>query len=219
MEKDLTLLHREGLTAAVDANAIDERLVVTPLLDRERQIGESSIDLRLGTEFRAFRRTQRPGLDPGFQPQAVVKATEEAIAIEIGEPLWLHPNQFILGATLEFLRVPSHLGAYVLGRSTWGRAGLLVATAIMVGPGFAGNLTLELVNHGESPIALYPGSRIAQLAVHSLPGATESPYGSTQDKYIGPTGPESPRFDGDQEEIERLRAVGKQLHDLDSGSA
>ncbi len=42
----------------------------------------------------------------------------------------------------------------------------------MVQPGFAGCLTLELVNHGESPIALYAGSRIAQLAVHTLSGDT-----------------------------------------------
>lgn len=31
-----------------------------------------------------------------------------------------------------------------------------VATAIMVQPGYHGALTLELVNEGETPIALYP---------------------------------------------------------------
>ena len=41
----------------------------------------------------------------------------------------------VLGATLEYLRFPRHLGGYVLGRSSWGRVGLLVATAIMVQPG------------------------------------------------------------------------------------
>ncbi len=53
--------------------------------------------------------------------------------------------------------------AFVVGRSTWGRLGLVVATAIGVHPLFAGTITLELRNLGETPLRLYPGERIAQL--------------------------------------------------------
>src|SRR5258708_30166625 len=58
--------------------------------------------------------------------------------------------------------------AYVLGRSTWVRLGLIVATAVGIHPNFAGTLTLELRNLGEAPLSLYPGQIIAQLFFHEV---------------------------------------------------
>jgi len=209
----VSVLHWEGLEEAVKRDDLSERLVVMPLLDFKRQIGPASVDLRLGTEFRVLRRTEESGLDPGDQPQAAVERMTTAVNIEIGDKLWLHPGQFVLGATLEFLQIPATLAAHVLGRSSWGRVGLLVATAIFVQPGFSGCLTLELVNHGESPIALYPGCRIAQLVVHTLPSATEHYYGRDDDKYIGPTGPQLSHLAKEAAEIAYLRDVGDRLID------
>ena len=45
---------------------------------------------------------------------------------------------------------------------------MIVATAVGVQPGFAGALTLELRNLGETPINLYPGEVIAQLFLHRV---------------------------------------------------
>jgi dCTP deaminase len=70
--------------------------------------------------------------------------------------------------TLEWLRIPKNLAAYVVGKSSWGRAGLIIATATGVHPGFKGCLTLELSNVGEIPIAVQPGIAICQLFVHHL---------------------------------------------------
>jgi dCTP deaminase len=207
----MTLLHWEALKEAIENKRPDQRLVFMPMLDFDRQVGPASVDLRLGTEFRVLRRTDGSGLDPGDQPQASVERMTTSVDVEVGDKLWLHPGQFVLGATLEFLRLPAHLGAYVVGRSSWGRVGLLVATAIFVQPGFSGCLTLELVNHGESPIALYPGSRIAQLAVHSLPSATDRYYGRDDDKYLGPTGPQVSHLAKESAEIEHIRQVGHRL--------
>lgn len=64
-----------------------------------------------------------------------------------------------------------------MGRSSWGREGLVIATATGVHPGYSGILTLELTNLGEIPLRLYPGIAIAQLFVHTVDasgnGATE----------------------------------------------
>lgn len=207
----MTLLHHEALDAAMRRAKVRDRLIVMPLLDREKQVGPASLDLRLGTEFLLLRRTERPCLDPGTQPQQTIDAMTTRVDVAIGDCLWLHPGQFVLGATLEFIQLPRDLGAYVVGRSTWGRDGLLVATAIFVQPGFAGCLTLELVNHGETPIALYPGSRIGQLAVHSLPSPTGHYYGRGDDKYVGPTGPQVSHLAKEALEVSRLRAAGAQL--------
>ena len=64
--------------------------------------------------------------------------------------------------------------AYVIGKSTWGRDGLIIATAIGVHPNFSGILTLEISNVGEIPIYLYPGLAIAQLFLASVELTAES---------------------------------------------
>lgn len=200
----MTLLGREALVAAVKDPDLDRRLVVMPLLDETTQLGPASIDVRLGTRFRILRRTANAGLDPAVAGHAELESGQLKVTVGFGEPFWLHPGQLALGSTLEFLRFPPNMGGYVIGRSSWGRAGLLVATAVMVQPGFSGSLTLELVNHGESPIALYAGARVAQLAVHDLSAPTSTPY---KGKYSGPTGPEVSRLDKEVGEVRRLERI------------
>ncbi len=205
----MTLLQHEALVTALTETDFDKRLVVTPLLEDD-QVGEASIDLRLGTEFLLLRRTLQAGVDvgdPGFQAQ--VDDLYEKIVTPIGEGLWLHPQQFALGATFEFVRLPPTLGAYVLGRSSWGRLGLLVATAVMVQPGFAGSLTLELVNEGDSPVLLYPGLTIAQLAVHSLHAQTA--FTKADPTYRAPTGPQAARLAKEQRALEKISKLGESL--------
>lgn len=206
----MTLLHHEALLGAMDETTdFAERLIVTPLLE-DGQVGEASVDLRLGTEFLLLRRTRQAGIDvrvPDFQAQ--VDDLYERIIVPLGEGLWLHPQQFALGATFEFIRVPPTLGAYVLSRSSWGRLGLLVATAVMVQPGFTGSLTLELVNAGDSPIRLYPGLTIAQLAVHSLPDATE--FVKDDPTYRAPTGPQPAKLAKEHAGLLKVQELGKLL--------
>jgi dCTP deaminase len=203
------LLHHEALLEALDETDFDKRLVVTPLLDEE-QVGEASIDLRLGTDFLLLRRTLQPGVDVADDNLAVqVDALYERLAVPIGESLWLHPQQLVLGGTFEFIRLPPTLGAYVVGRSSWGRLGLLVATAVMVQPGFAGSLTLELVNEGESPIRLYPGLTMAQLAVHSLP--SKSDYVKPDPNYRSPTRPQPAQLVKEQRQLEKIKRLGDAL--------
>lgn len=209
----MTLLEDRKLREAAFAENLDERLVIMPLLEPDKQIGPASIDVRLGTQFQYFERVGNAGVDPGKELEQFVEKSQRSVSVDFGAPLWLHPGQFVLGATLEFLRLPPNLGAYVVGRSSWGRLGLLVATAIMLQPGWGGNLTLELVNQGESPIALYAGSRIAQLAVHSLEGESENPY---RGKYMGPTGPWASRLGSERESIERLGTTAERLRGKDA---
>lgn len=208
----MTLLHKESLKTALEHPDLRQRLIVTPLLSSRRQLGPASIDLRLGTKFLFLRRVLDSGVDPGKKPQAAMEQSQERVRVPLGESLWLHPGQFVLGATLEFIRMPPDLGAYVLGRSSWGRVGLIVATAVMVQPGYTGTLTLELVNEGDSPICLYPGVRIAQLAVHSLPDATKHPYTRGKNtKYQSATGPEVSKLAREHGEVKKIKKLARRL--------
>ena len=85
------------------------------------------------------------------------------VFVPFGKQFVLHPDQFVLGSTLEYLGLPSDMQGSVEGRSSWGRLGLIIATATGVNPGYRGVVTLELRNIGEVPIQLWPGWGIAQI--------------------------------------------------------
>jgi dCTP deaminase len=146
-----------------------KRLVVSPLLDPTEQLkgNQAGVDVRLGRAF-SFVRPWSQGLAEGLLSDDRLEPVLDTAVLDYGEPLILHPHQFVLARTLEIVRVPDNLLAYVIGRSSWGRRGLIVATAVVVHPGFAGPITLELKNVGEVPIAIYPMDRIAQLTFHEL---------------------------------------------------
>lgn len=163
---------------ALGKKALIERLskdlVITPLLDREKQIGEASIDLRLGREFIIAKHTRISSLNP-IERTALEKTIplyQEKVKLNFGRPYILHPQEFVLASTLEFLALPHDLMAYVVGRSSWGRLGIIIATATMVDPLYRGVITLEVVNLGRIPIHLYPCSRIAQIVLHTVSGVT-----------------------------------------------
>jgi dCTP deaminase len=171
----------------------DDPLVVTPLLD-ERQVGEASIDVRLGHEFIVLKRSSLSHVDPTRSQdwESGVLRWQERVRISLFESFVLNPGELVLAATLEYVSVPNLLAAAVEGRSSWGRLGLVIATASTVGPGFKGCVTLELVNSGGIPLVVYPGMRIAQMVFHRL-GEPATYKG----KYTCPTGPQFTRVHRD----------------------
>ena len=102
----------------------------------------------------------------------------EEFFVRRGEPFLIHPGDLVLGATLEFLALPPDLMAFVEGRSSLGRMGLIVATATQVAPGFHGVIVLELANAGTVPLKVTPGMTIAQLVLQKLaePVAADKVY-------------------------------------------
>jgi dCTP deaminase len=186
---------------------LPQRLVITPLLDK-KQIGPSSVDLRLGTQFIQVRRHAELAIDP-FD-RATFGGREE-VTVPFGEQFVLHPLHFVLGSTLEYIRLPNDLAGQVLGRSSWGRLGLVVATAVVVQAGFAGCLTLELANMGSVPLLLRPGLRVAQLCVWRAVAPATKAHAAEAQLYDAPLGPESSRPGIEQDELERLKAIALML--------
>jgi dCTP deaminase len=92
------------------------------------------------------------------------------------KPYPLKPQQFILGRTLERVELPvdrgmPHLAARIEGKSSRARCGLMVHfTAPTVHPGWAGPLTLEMINLGPMTLLLRPGMHIAQLIIEEVRG-------------------------------------------------
>ena len=162
-------------------------LVITPLLDKEKQIGANSVDVRLGNEFIVIKQRSLTSLDAtkASDVKQEIDFYQERLRISFHDKFVLHPRQLVLAATLEYISLPEQLSAQVQGRSSWGRLGLIIATAPVVAPGFKGCITLELENLGEVPIVLYPGLCIAQLVFETTEGG-----GAYSGRYSCPTGPQ-----------------------------
>src|SRR6478609_11139153 len=137
----------------------------------------ASVDLRLGDSFRVFHNHRTSAIDLREPPKDL---TEEVVPAP-GEPFVIHPGEFCLGRTLEWVELPDDLVARIEGKSSLGRLGLIVhATAGFVDPGWKGTLTLELNNLTRVPIRLYPHLLIAQLSFMALDQPAERPYGSPE---------------------------------------
>ena len=153
----------------------------------------SSVDLHLDGDFRVFRNNRYPYIDVrASQPDLT-----ELVTIEADEPFILHPSEFVLAQTLEWVELPDDLVGRIEGKSSLGRLGLLIhSTAGYVDPGWKGNLTLELSNVANLPIALYRGMKIGQISFFRMSSPVERPYGSRElgSKYQGQSTPTESQF-------------------------
>ena len=153
----------------------------------------SSVDLHVDAQFRVFANSRYPYIDVRREMPDLT----ELVEVEPEEPFILHPGEFVLGSTLERIRLPDHLVARLEGKSSLGRLGLLIhSTAGYVDPGWDGFLTLELSNVANLPITIYPAMKIGQISFFRLTTPAEMPYGSkaTRSKYQGQRGPTASRF-------------------------
>ena len=175
------------------------KIVIDPLKD-EQQIQPSSVDMRLGDEFKVFKVIRKPYIDP--KDEEDIAEYMESSTVPEGEAFIIHPNEFALATTQEYVKVPDDLVARVEGRSSMGRLGVTMhVTAGYVDPGFEGRITLEISNIGAMPVALYPGQRVCQLVFETMTTPAELPYGHPKrnSKYITQLKPESTRVKLDYE--------------------
>ncbi len=181
---------------------LNGQITITPLMNAKKQIGSSSVDLRLGTEFKLIRIVKQTHFNI-FDIKEIRKQIQEYTeVIHVGpmEPFILHPGEFALASTLEYIILPNNISGRLEGRSTWGRVGLQVhSTAGFIDPGFEGTLTFELNNMGKLPLPLYPGVRIAQMSFHKCLEVSEAYVRKSGAKYARSTGIKDTMFYEDYE--------------------
>ncbi|HEY6054928.1 MAG TPA: dCTP deaminase [Gaiellaceae bacterium] len=152
----------------------------------------SSVDVRVDRLFRVFRNNRASYIDVKVEQDLT-----ELVEVDDEEPFILHPGEFVLGSTLERVRLPDDLVARLEGKSSLGRLGLLIhSTAGFIDPGWDGHVTLELSNVANLPITIYYGMKIGQVSFMELSEPAESPYGSggLGSKYQGQRGPTPSRY-------------------------
>lgn len=156
-------------------------------------IQPASVDLHLDNKVLLFRNGQQPYIDIREPQDHLMEPTEI-----VGDvPFILHPGEFVLASTLEYIEVPDDIVARLDGKSSLGRMGLIIhSTAGYVDPGWKGNLTLELTNVARLPITLYYGMKIGQISFLRLTTPAKRLYGSPGlgSKYQGQQEPIPSRF-------------------------
>jgi dCTP deaminase len=175
-------IRRQLLEGRIEVEPYDEDL-----------LQPSSLDVRVDRFFRVFRNSRYPFIDVKEEMEDLT----ELVEIGEAEPFILHPGEFVLGSTLERIKLPDDLVARLEGKSSLGRLGLLIhSTAGFIDPGWDGHVTLELSNVANLPITIYYAMKIGQLSFVQLTEPAETPYGADGlgSKYQGQAGPTPSRY-------------------------
>ena len=159
----------------------------------EEQIGPSSVDLRLGNKFMVFKNAEVTHINPKEHQKDDLMETVE---IESGKSFIIHPGEFVLANTIEYVKIPADIVARLDGRSSWGRLGIVIhSTAGSVDPGFEGQLTLEIANISKVPVMLWPGLRICRITFDTLTSPSDVPYNKRiGSKYVNQIGPNASKI-------------------------
>lgn len=181
-----------------DGNLWDRRLIITPLLE-ESQVGDVTIDLRLGTDFQVAIQTREPSI--GVIPRKdendlrPVETFFQETHRDFGERFLIYPGQLVLANTFEYVRLPSNIFGFLISRSSLNRLGITISSIIQ--PGYAATLTLELSNRSSNVVELVPGMRIVQVFFFKT--AEEAVPKVAQSKYLGLVEPMTSELGRDSE--------------------
>ena len=148
-------------------------------------LSQAGYDIRLSSvEFLVFTMDQWDG---GTYEQDVKNMDVEPTAAELIETadgscyFVLPPHCHGLGTSLELISMPNDVFALCQGKSTYGRCGL-IANILPIEPGWAGYLTMCLVNPTGFPIKLYANEGIAQLVLFGIEAVGEAYTGAYQNQ-------------------------------------
>lgn len=160
------MLSDADILRAFSSGAI--RITASP---ETRDIQPNSVDVHLGTSFAALVRPI------GGVHHLRDKCLIEKFTIPVGSEYLVPPRGFVLATLHERVELDATIAARIEGKSSIGRAGLIIQTAGFVDAGYKGNLTLELANLTDHYIGIEPLLPIAQLAFFRLDSPAQRPYG------------------------------------------
>lgn len=145
------------------------------------QVGAASIDLHLGEELRVLK---RDGSEP-IDVEGNGDPLDVTQIVRIDQGFVLDPGQTVHGITRERLSLPPDICAWIEGRSSIARLGLMVhVTSGFVHPGVANHQVLEMSNLSQAPLRLRSGIRICQIVLERTEG--EAVY---QGRFAGQRSP------------------------------
>ncbi len=209
------VLSRQEILKRIKLPVSDKcNLVITPLVytDENDIFDSDSVDLRLGCHFLLPKTLDQPFFCPD---RSSATSLHVRVHVPLGHFLVVPAHQTILGATLEFIKLPSDVSGQVLTKSSVARTFIVVETAPWIHPQYRGCLTLEIANVSNTPVLLYPGRLICQLILMRIAPLQEESKNRNPDNkkntittldntYFGPVYPEAPKFRDPQDDLLRI---------------
>ena len=170
-------------------NALDKGEIIIKPYDKQL-IGSNSIDMRLGDKFLTYMKSDIV-IDP-YDEHTIGYGVKESFETKT---IILNPGEFVLGRTLEYIKLPDFYVARVEGKSSLARIGVTIhQTGGWIDSGFSGTITLEINNVNVRPVKLYANMPICQLAIF-LTNPPRVPYNKKQTaKYNEQIEPTMSRF-------------------------
>jgi len=122
------------------------------------------------------------------------------VHVPLGSYFVVPSHETVLGATLEFIKLPKDLSGQILTKSSVARCFMVIETAPWIHPLYRVVSRLKC-KRLEYPLTIFPGLSIAQLVLMSNQNAADE--GMPDGSYVGPVYPEEPI----------KRELGKQMHE------
>lgn len=144
-------------------------------------------DLRLSDEFKIFTNVFNSIIDPkNFDPKSFVDFK--------GDTCIIPPNSFILGRSIEYLRIPRKVLGICIGKSTYARCGIIV-NITPIEAEWEGHVTIEISNTTPLPVKVYAYEGIAQIIFLESDEECEVSYKDKKGKYDKQIGIVLPKVD------------------------
>jgi 2'-deoxycytidine 5'-triphosphate deaminase (DCD) len=109
------MVEREPMSALSDGTIMrlvgNGRIRIDPW--DESMVQPASVDLRLGDSFRVFHNHRASAIDLRDPPDNL----SEEVKVDPDEPFVIHPGEFVLGRTLEWVELPDDIVARIEGKA------------------------------------------------------------------------------------------------------
>jgi len=132
-------------------------------------------DLRLADEFKIF------------SPPAGITINPKAIPPDYYQDYrGLHcdipPNAYVLGRTVEYLRIPRNVLTLCVGKSTYARSGIMVNVTPFE-PEWEGFVTVSIANTTPRPVRVFANEGLCQVLFFQSDESCEVSYKDRKGKY------------------------------------
>lgn len=183
---------------------MERRLFVSPVFVEE-QLGDTSVDLRIGHRFLVTEPSRLGELDLihlRYENKGFPAGSYREVRVPFGQHFTLHPRKSVQVGTMEYIGLPNDLQGIVTLRASASDIPI-IANSAQVHPGHRGVIKLTITSNADFSLRLSPGIRIVELRLQPVSEAIDSPrpsrYHSTtrpvptawhmdQDlEYLGPT--------------------------------
>lgn len=144
-------------------------------------------DVRLSDELELFTNLHGAVLDPKRpNPKAFTKPVIH-VSVEGERYVIIPPNSYLLGRTVEYLRIPKDELVFVMGKSTYARIGTVINPTLLQ-PAFNGQVVVEIGNNTNLPARCYIDEGICSLVFFKGNAPPKLDYGQKGGKFQGQEG-------------------------------